>query len=221
MRYRGWCGVWHRRSGLSKRLDSSALPGEHKISNYRSLIPSHTASVKYSLDVVYLLNCVHIQHILGLSFCCSIRMTSVSQQILQSENSDICSCDSVEPRSHWISCIGEEKKEYGRRSESHHRTWIRTRDRTYVPEEVWLLTHDDKRRTKHATYAEWDGQGARTHHCRSSCASFNVSQPGHQKPWRAKTRYQCYPMGARALAFRLSVSSLSLTHSVSMCIIRG
>lgn len=81
----------------------------------------------------------------------------------------------------------------------------------YVPEDIWLLLHNDKRRTKHAACTKWDGQGARSHRCRSSFASFNVSQLGHEKPWRAKTRYQAFPW---LLALSLFVS-LSLTHSVS------
>lgn len=38
-------------------------------------------------------------------------------------------------------------------------------------------------------YARRDGHGSAGNRRRSSCASFNMSQSGHQKPWRAETRY--------------------------------
>lgn len=104
-------GTWHHRNGLSKCLDSTLLQGEHGIGNYLiwSLIPSHSTSVRYSPDVVYLLNCVHLQHIPGLSYGRSFRMISVSQQPLLSSNSHVSSDESAEPRSSWILCISEEK----------------------------------------------------------------------------------------------------------------
>lgn len=40
-----------------------------------------------------------------------------------------------------------------------------------------------------AAYARRDGHSSAGNRSESSCASFNMSQSGHQKPWRAETGY--------------------------------
>lgn len=82
------------------------------------------------------------------------------------------------------------------------------------------LILDDKHRIQHAAYAKRAGQDARSLHCRSSCASFSASQPGHQKPWRAKTRYQAFRC-LLALSLLVFLSPLRLTHSVSSALSAG
>lgn len=208
-------------TACQKCLDSSLLLGEHKISNYWiwSLIPSHSTYVKYPPDVVYLLNCVRILHILGLGCCRSISMMSVSQQLLQSSTSHIFSDESAEPRSNWILCISEEKWKYTLEWVTsvhiNRNTRVHVCSRGYT---VWLLIHDGKCRVKHVACAKlvrMHAAIAAAHQCIVRHVTAGLS-----KTLESKDTLSSFSLPARAVAFRLPVSSPS-HRRCQQCIISG
>lgn len=92
------------------------------------------------------------------------------------------------------------------------------------------LTCDDTDRLKHAQCAQQHGRSTCSNHRGSSCASFNMSQSGHQKPWRAKTRYLaflCPFLLSLFSSYRSSLRSLSPfvslfhSHAVSTVLSEG
>lgn len=87
--------------------------------------------------------------------------------------------------------------------------WLRVQHLLQTSSYTWRHTFC---RLQHAPYLKWDGHHTCSNHRRSTCASFSMSQSGHQKPWRAQTRYLAF-----ACLFLLSIfSPISSLHCLSV-----